>query len=180
MPRLHALELVLDDDGGAAVLADWRLLREAGLPSMLDHTGATNTPHVTVLSAPAISADVERLAADVVGPLLPGPFRAAGLAVLGGVRVSLVRLVDVPDAVTAAVLRLRAAVPDARHPGWLPHVTLARRLPRADLPRAFEVLGHDDVELTCDVLRRWDPEAEAVRTVAPAVGRDGQQVHQGM
>ena len=115
-------------------------------------TRATNAPHVTVMAVPAISADVERLAADVVGPLLPGRLRAAGLAVLGGVRVSLVRLVDVPDAADRGGVRLRAAVPDARHPGWLPHVTLARRLPRADLPRAFEVLGHDDVELTCDVL----------------------------
>ncbi len=166
MPRLHALELVPDDAGRDVVLADWRLLRDAGLPSMLDHAGATNTPHVTVLSAPGLTADHERLAADLLGPLLPLELRCAALGVLGGERVSLVRLVDAPDQLTAAVLELRAAVPDAWHPGWLPHVTLARRLPRADLARAFDVLGADDVVLTCPVLRRWDPEAEEVRVVA--------------
>lgn len=165
MPRLHALELVPDDAGRAAVLADWQALRDAGLPSMLDHTGATNTPHVTVLSAPAITAEHEDLAAEAVGPLLPLDLRTAALALLGGERVSLVRLVDVPDALTAAVLDLRAAVPDAWHPGWLPHVTLARRLPRTDLPRALEILGHDDAVLRFVELRRWDPDAEQVRPV---------------
>ena len=53
MPRLHALELLPDDDGEAAVRADWQALRDAGLPSQLDHAGETNTPHVTVVAVPA-------------------------------------------------------------------------------------------------------------------------------
>ncbi len=166
MPRLHALELVPDDAGRDAVLADWRLLHDAGLPSMLDHAGATNTPHVTVVSAPVLTADHERLAADLLGPLLPLDLRVAALAVLGGDPVTLVRLVDAPDPLTAAVLRLRAAVPDAWHPGWLPHLTLARRLPRGRLAEAFAVLGHDDVAVGFPTVRRWDPEREEVRTVA--------------
>jgi hypothetical protein len=166
MPRLHTLELVPDDAGRDVVLADWQRLRDAGLPSMLDHTGATNTPHVTLVSAPALDADHERLAAELLGPLLPLDLRAAALGVLGGDPVTLVRLVDAPDPLTATVLRLRAAVPDAWHPGWLPHVTLARRLPRARLAEAFAVLGADDVVLRFSELRRWDPEAEEVRVVS--------------
>lgn len=71
MPRLHALELVPDDVGETVVRHDWQTLREAGLPSMADHTGASNTPHVTLLALPAIGADLERRAVDALGALLP-------------------------------------------------------------------------------------------------------------
>ena len=63
------------------------------------------------------------------------------------------------------MLDLRGGAEDERHPGWLPHVTLARRLPRGDLQRAVDVLGYDDVELTLTALRRWDPERHEVRTL---------------
>lgn len=166
MPRLHALELLPDDAGRDAVRRDWQLLRDAGLPSQLDHPGATNTPHVTVVAAPALTPAHEEAARGLVGGLLPVEVSAAALAVLGGTRVSLVRLVDVPDALVRAVLDLRAVVPDTQHPGWLPHVTLARRLPRADVARAVEALGHDDVVLRLTGLRRWDPDTGTVHPVA--------------
>jgi hypothetical protein len=89
--------------------------------------------------------------------------RVAGVALLGGSRVSLVRVVDVPDELVRAVLDLRAEVPGVQHPGWLPHVTLARRVPRADVPAALELLGHDDASLRMTTMRRWDPEAGVVR-----------------
>ena len=89
----------------------------------------------------------------------------AGLAVLGGEKVTVARVLDVPEALTRAVLDLRAGVEGERHPGWLPHVTLARRLPRGDLQRAVDVLGYADVELTLTALRRWDPERHEVRTL---------------
>ena len=165
MPPLHAIELLPDEAGRDAVRRDWQLLSDAGLPSQLDHRGATNEPHVTLVAAPALSADHETAAARTLGVLLPVEVRAAGLAVLGGTRVTLVRLVDVPDTLARAVLDLRAAVPDVQHPGWLPHVTLARRLARADVGRAVELLGHDDVVLRLDALRRWDPDTGTVRTL---------------
>ena len=91
--------------------------------------------------------------------------RAAGVALLGGSRVSLVRVVDVPDVLVRAVLDLRAVVADVQHPGWLPHVTLARRLSRADVPAALDALGHDDVGLRLTTIRRWDPDAGLVRVL---------------
>jgi len=38
------------------VRASWAALREAGLPSQLDHRGASNAVHLTVVSAPTFVA----------------------------------------------------------------------------------------------------------------------------
>lgn len=163
MPRMHALELVPDAAGRDVVRRDWQALHDAGLPSQLDHRGVSNSPHVTVAAAPAIGPDDEARAVELLGPLLPAPARPGGVALLGGARVTLVRLVDVPDALVRAVLDLRGGLPDVQHDGWLPHVTLARRLQRADVPAALAAVGHRDEVLTLAALRRWDPEAGIVR-----------------
>lgn len=165
MPRLHAFELVPDEVGREAVLADWQALRDAGLPSQLDHTGGTNTPHVTVLAAPVLPGDDR--AVDVLGPVLPARVRATGLLLIGGQRVTVARALDVDDALVAAVLQLRAGMDDLAHRGWLPHVTLARRVPRAQVATALEVLGYGDVELQLTGLRRWDPVEGAVIGLLP-------------
>lgn len=165
MPRMHALELLPDDAGCDVVRRDWQALRNAGLPSQLDHRGATNSPHVTVLAAPTLDGDDEQRAVDLVAPLLPAQVRASGIALLGGTRVSLVRVLDVPDPLVRVVLDLRSRVRDVQHVGWLPHITLARRLDRADVGRAVEVLGHEDVLLTLASLRRWNPDAGIVTTL---------------
>jgi hypothetical protein len=150
MPRMHALELLPDEAGCELVRRQWQALRDAGLPSQLDHRGATNSPHVTVLAAPAVRPDDEQHARDLVAPLLPVQVRPAGIALLGGNRVSLVRLVDVPDELVRAVLA---------------HITRARRLSRDDVPAALDVVGHEDAVLTLATLRRWDPEAGIVTTL---------------
>jgi hypothetical protein len=168
MPRLHAFELVPDEVGREAVLADWRALRETGLPSQLDHTGGTNTPHVTVIAAPVLPDDGR--AVDVLGPLLPARVRATGLLLIGGQKVTVARALDVDDALVAAVLGLRAGVADLAHRGWLPHVTLARRVPRTQVATALDVLGYADVELQLTGLRRWDPAEGTVTGLLPTAG----------
>lgn len=163
--RLHALELLPDEAGTSAVRDDWQALRDAGLPSQLDHRGATNAPHVTVVAAPLLPQEAIDVAEARLGPLLPAVGRASGLLLLGGERVTIARAVDVEDAFWRRVLAVRAQVPD-RHPaGWLPHVTLARRVPRADLPRVLDVLGPGGAELVLSGLRRWDPELGQVTTL---------------
>ena len=162
---LHSLELLPDEAGRAAVLRDWQALRDAGLRSQLDHRGMTNTPHLTLVAAPVIDAEAERVAADALAALLPVPVRTSGLLLLGARKLTLARVIDVDDALVAAVLRIRAAVAAPQHPGWLPHLTLARRLPRAEAQLAVEVLGHEDLELTLTELRRWDPDVGTVRGV---------------
>lgn len=162
MPRMHAIELLPDDASAEVVRRDWQALRDAGLPSQLDHRGATNSPHVTVVAAPALGPVDEARARELLAPRLPATARASGIGLLGGTKVSLVRLLDVPDDLVRAVLDLRADVADVQHAGWLPHVTLARRVSRVDVPAALQVLGHDDVVLTLAALRRWDPETGTV------------------
>ena len=56
-------------------------------------------------------------------------------------------------------------MPDRQHAGWLPHLTLARRVPRERVQEALDVLGWDDAVLTLTELRRWDPDAGAVTPV---------------
>lgn len=166
MPRLHALELVPDDAGQDAVRRDWQRLRDAGLPSQLDHPSPTNRPHVTVVAAPGLPDDATDIARARLGSLLPVRARAAGLLVLGGSRVTIARAVDIDDDVTRRVLAVRVQVPDRQHVGWLPHVTLARRVERSLVQRAVDVLGHDDVLLTLTELRRWDPETSRVTVIS--------------
>jgi hypothetical protein len=158
VPKLHALELVPDDEGQDLVRRDWQALHDAGLPSQLDHRGSTNAPHVTVVSAPTLPPVAVERARTTLGGVLPLRVRASGLLLLGGDRVTIARALDVDDAVTGLVLAVREEVPDRQHVGWLPHVTLARRVPRADVQRAVEVLGHADVVLVLSELRRWDPD----------------------
>lgn len=165
MPRLHALELVPDAPGDAAVRRDWQALRDVGLPSQLDRAGGTNTPHVTVLALPSLDAGTEGRAADLVGRLLPVTVRVSGLAFLGGDKVTVVRLLDVPPPLVRAVLDLRDRAEGERHAGWLPHVTLGRRIPRAEAHRVVDLLGYDDIALTLVALRRWDPERHEVRVI---------------
>jgi hypothetical protein len=162
MPRLPALELVLDAAGDDVVRRDWQLLRDAGLPSQLDHTGGTNTPHVTIVALPAIDVALEERAVELVGSLLPVVVRPSGVALLGGEKVTVARLLDVPPELVRAVLDLREGQAE-RHAAWLPHVTLGRRVERVDVQRAVDVLGYADHELALVELRRWDPERHRVR-----------------
>ena len=135
-PPLHALELLPDEAGAASVRRSWTALHDAGLPSQLDHRGATNAVHVTVVAAPALTDEVVEAAARRLVPLLPLTVRLSGLLLLGGSRVTLARAVEVDDDTLRAVLDVRSLVPGRQHPGWLPHVTLARRLPRDRVQQA--------------------------------------------
>lgn len=165
----HAFELSFDAGSEAAIGAQWEVLRRAGLPSQADHRSMTNAPHVTLAAATPIAAEIVDPAVELIGPLLPSTLTIRGLLVLGhGARVTLAHLVEPGAELAAATARLRELVPGLRHPVWTPHVTLARRLPRARLSEALSALADcapvDD--LRADRLRWWDPVAEVVRTVA--------------
>lgn len=144
---------------------EWQALRDAGLPSQLDHLAPTNAPHLTVVDAPELPDEALDVAKARLGGLLPVRARAAGLLLLGGERLTVARAVDLDDDVVRRVLAVRVQVPGRQHAGWLPHVTLARRLDRADAQRAIDVLGYADVELTLTTLRHWDPDRGRVTTV---------------
>jgi hypothetical protein len=165
MIHLHAIELLPDDEGRDAIRRDWQALHEAGLPSQLDHPSPTNEPHLTVVSAPWLPSAAVDVATVRLGSLLPVRARAAGLLLLGGERLTVARALDLEDDVVRRVLAVRVQVPDRQHVGWLPHVTLARRLERKAAQRAVDVLGHEDVVITFTGLRRWDPEREVAESL---------------
>lgn len=167
MPKLHSLELVPDEAGRASVRALWDALRDAGLPSQADHTGASNQPHVTVVEAeglglPDAAIDVAR--ARLRG-MLPVTATARGVLLLGGEKVTLALAVDLDDDLVRRVLAVRVQVPDRAHRGWLPHVSLARRVPRDRITEALDVVGTPEIELRLTEVRRWDPDKGHVTTL---------------
>lgn len=168
MPRLHALELTPDVAGCDGVLRDWQALRDAGLPSQLDHRGTTNQPHVTLVATETpLTGAVAELATELAAALLPVEAEVAGLVVFGASRVTLAWALEVPDEVMSLALRLRAETTGHRHRGWVPHLTLARRIARADVPAAMAALDHGRRDVRLAALRHWDPERDEITTLVP-------------
>jgi 2'-5' RNA ligase len=156
----QALELLLDAAAEERVLADWLLLDEAGLRSQAQHRGASNRPHVTLAAVEELPPDLDPVLTGVCRQRLPLAGTLGPLVVFGGRRVTLARLV-VPD---AALLDLHAAVSAHLDDAgsltelgrWVPHVTLALRMPPAELASAVEALGADPGHVRFEGVRRWD------------------------
>ncbi len=158
---VHSIELVFDRDTEAAIRRIWADLAAAGIPSQ----APASRPHVTLVVAERIDADVDDLLTPVAGRL---PVRATvGAPVLFG-RGSVVfaRLV-VP---TGELLALHAEVhrlcsphlapgpmPNSLPGQWTAHVTLARRVGGHQLGRALRVAGRPaQIDGRLAGLRRWD------------------------
>lgn len=188
---LAALEALLDPESDAAARGLWVALDAAGLPSQAHHRGPTNAPHLTLVAAPRVDDGLVELTRTLLGPLLPCPVEVCGHVTFGvPPRVTLALLCTVPEALRAAVARLEAVVGGPRDGravgpraggidlgrGWVPHLTLARRMTAAEVGRALDVLGREPASgpgsgsgarLTLTRVRRWDP---VTRTVTPVVG----------
>lgn len=153
-----ALELSFDPASEAAVVAQWEALRAAGLPSQADHKSMTNAPHLTLVAAQELDPDLADAAAAEIR--LPSSLAVRGLVLFGqGARTTVAHLVEPPTELAEAALRLRERVPELRHPVWTPHVTLARRVPRARLSDVLAVLDDHPCPpvLAATRLRWWDP-----------------------
>ena len=163
---VQSVELLLDARLEEMVRHEWETLVDTGVSRQLRRGGDPAVPHLTVGVATAIDAGVEAALRGIdhgVGLEL----RLGGLLLLGGRSSVLVRLV-VPS---APLLALQATVwnalqgcpgmPDTMAPGrWTPHVTLARRVSRSDLPKAVDLLGgRTSAEGSVAGMRRWDGDA---------------------
>ena len=165
----QSVELLLDAASEARVVTEWRLLDEAGLRSQAQHRGASNRPHVTLAAVDELPADLDPLITDVCRDRLPMDARVGSLVMFGGRLVTLARLV-VPD---VALLDLHAAVSaplddigSLTEVGrWVPHVTLALRMPPAELPAAVDLLGPDAGSVRFEGARRWDGVARRTWTL---------------
>lgn len=167
----YALELSFDADGDAAVRACWQALAAAGLPSQADNSrGMENAPHLSLAVAREIPLAVKERAAEHLSTLLPTPLNVHGTVLFGaGSKVTLALVAEPNVEVAQRVYDLRAKIPALRHPVWTPHITLARRLSRGDVPAALAAV---DVvrprKVRANRMRWWDPLAgEITELTAP-------------
>ena len=167
MPR-ESLDLVPDERGRRAVQAVWTRLADAGLPSQAGHRSPTNKVHLTLVEAPSI-ADPAR-AGSSVGAMVPLSLPVTGLVVLGSARCAVALLVSAPPELVAAVAKLRTDVGRADLP-WVPHVTLARQVPRDQAGRVVDAVGpHGITALRFVQLRHWQPRTQEVTTLVASPG----------
>ena len=188
---MHSIELLLDEAADQRVRDEWAALAAADLPSLADHAGASNAPHVTLLARPVVDPRHDEALAALLGELLPLPLATGAPLVFGrpgrGGRGGWVLARSVVP--TAALLDLHRRVHelasgegDVPHtaPGaWSPHVTLAHRLTATTLARALEVLADEEARVaspptrassSSDVAaaaRRWDSDAREVVALGP-------------
>lgn len=98
--------------------------------------------------------------------MLPMTLPVTGLVVLGAGRAAVALLVTAPSELVEAVGRLRSALGQAE-PHWVPHVTLARQVPRDLVGRVVDAVGpHRPSELRLTTLRHWHPVTARVTTLA--------------
>ena len=162
----HSIELLFDAHSDAAIRAGWQALADAGLPSQLQVKSATNRPHVTLLAAQRIIADVDEPLHGLASRL-PLTCLVGAPVVFGGPRLTLARLI-VPSAELLALHEevYRLALPyligdsfsHCRPAHWTAHATLGRRFTPADIGAALAIAGGaaSDLEAEMVGLRRWD------------------------
>jgi hypothetical protein len=162
----HSIELLVDDYSDAAIRTVWHRLDDAGLPSQLRVKSATNRPHITLLAAERIAADVD---ADLMQlrPRFPLPVVVGAPLVFGGGKLTLARLVvasaDLLDLHRDVVELCLPHLPQEPYshsaPGhWTPHVTLGRRFTPEQVAQALIVIDGLSADIDAQVvgLRRWD------------------------
>jgi 2'-5' RNA ligase len=162
---VQSVELLVDDDLDACLRGQWQLLGAAGLPSQEHNRAPSNRPHVTVGVATEIYPRIDRKLTTLAARL-PMACTLSGPAVFSHRTDILVRLVEPSaelldlQAEVAARLRECPGRPDNLAPGaWTPHVTLARRLHRAQTAEALELLDWTPRQGEFTGLRRWDGRA---------------------
>lgn len=169
---VQSVELLLDDETEQRVVAQWSALADAGLASQARHRSPSNRPHVTLAAVPELDEAADERVASLLRAALPLPAYVGPVSVFGQDPVVLVRLV----VASRALLDLQAAVAEVvgapadgvAAPGrWVPHVTLANRMPREQVAAALGLLPRDDAPVTLAAARRWDGDARRTWLLAP-------------
>ncbi|GAA0579041.1 hypothetical protein GCM10010172_74910 [Paractinoplanes ferrugineus] len=145
---MRTVELLLDPELEHDVREVWGRLRAAGLPSLAGHPHPTNRPHLTVVTAASI---------DGLPPLpLPVPIELGVVRFLGRALIWAVTP-------TAALRDIHATAWSAlRNPwpspaDWMPHVSLALKVPPGHRPALLEALtGLAPAAGRCESARSYD------------------------
>lgn len=151
-----AVCLLFDRDSDALVRSLWERLEAAGVPTLLSLTHRRHRPHMSYAVAlewelPAVLAAVEAL--PDAGPF---PLAVHGMLTFPRGRAALAP--SIPAGVALRQERVARAVGEAGalvhhhyEPGaWIPHVSLATRAHRAQLPAAARIVN-DALPLTLQV-----------------------------
>jgi 2'-5' RNA ligase len=155
---------MLDSLTETAIRGDWDRLDAAGLASLARNASSSNRPHITVAAGPAVEPTD---ATSTASAGLPLPVSFGGLVLFGTStgKFVLSRSVVLSEQLAAfhrAVHKTITGAVDQTLPGrWTPHVTLARRLTRAEVGAALALLGHTP-DGTCVGLRLWDGESRSI------------------
>ncbi|WP_435094874.1 2'-5' RNA ligase family protein [Clavibacter michiganensis] len=154
------------------------------MPSLADHAGETNRPHVTLLAAAGLGGSADDAVRALVAAAPLPTLRLGGLVVFGVPPRGLVlarqvvvdaALLDLHARIHAAVDQANAdadaapvdVVPHTRPGPWTPHVTIALRLTAEQLGAAVSALGRiDPLDAPAAGLRRWDPRDSTVTELA--------------
>jgi 2'-5' RNA ligase len=164
---VRTVELLPDDDLESLIRAVWDRLDAAGVSSMARHRHATNRPHLTLASAPALPDLGVHLAVLPLTVTLDGLVRFDGRA---GVLAWRVRpeepLLELQRQIWAAVADDN---PQHAPDRWQPHITLARHT----APAATDLLaGLPPATGRFVAARSYDSETRTVTGLAepPATG----------
>ncbi|HZQ32536.1 MAG TPA: 2'-5' RNA ligase family protein [Mycobacterium sp.] len=158
---VHSIELLFDPDTETAIRRVWQRLSDLSLRSPTQ----TSRPHVTLVVADTIAADVDPLL-SALNARLPLSAIVGAPMVFGHSPLILVRAV-VPStdllALHAEAWRMcqpyadPAPAPNTAVGQWTPHVTLARRVDPAQLREAFAIRRLSrDVHAEFVGIRHWD------------------------
>lgn len=163
----QSVEIVLDPVSEDLLRQEWDRLADAGLPSARRGVPSpSHRPHLTLVAVDRLPAGAEEALAEAVAGvsltvqlgsvLLFGPHRD---------RFVLVRGVVASPALLELQQRVATAAGAGEHPQfgvgrWTPHVTLAPRVARSQLPEVLGVLGEGSAGRWAEVcrVRRWDSE----------------------
>ena len=165
---VQSVELLLEPAAERGVVRIWDALSEAGLPSQARHTAPSNRPHTTLVALSGLAAETESAVAAAVRGRLPVEAVWGAVTLFGRGPWVLVRLLEPSNGMRG----LQAAVADAcgvpddslsSPRQWTPHVTLARRVARADVDRAIGLVAalaqgeaSAGVRVVASAVRRWD------------------------
>jgi 2'-5' RNA ligase superfamily len=162
---VHSVELVFDADTDGQLRGVWDDLDAIGVRSQAAVKSPSNRPHVTLVVAQQMTDGVD----DVLVPVLsrlPLACRIGAPKLFGSGPFTLVRLVVPSDDLLALHSEVHrvcvpfmspAPLPHAEPGNWTAHVTLARRVDAAELPRVFGMASVDvDIDASAVGLRHWD------------------------
>lgn len=168
---MDSIELLLDEASEQLIRRDWDALLAAGLPSRASHTSPHNRPHITLVAAPAITADRDEAVGEDAG--LPLAFGCSGILLFNAGRRGYVLARQVVCG--GALLALHRHVHDAGQiegpagttlpDAWVPHITLANAVPPERLADALAVLSTTVPDGQLVVMRRWDSRAKTVKAL---------------